>query len=78
MTLIIPEKDEDVKRYSYFIKNTEKYPFVNVVKIPMQEGGISGSETREMIQQDIDEALNYFVPEEVSIQDRKQIKSILA
>ena len=72
------EKDEDVKRYSYFIKNTEKYPFVNVVKIPMQEGGISGSETREMIHQDIDEALNYFVPEEVSIQDRNQIRNILA
>tara|TARA_R110002020_G_scaffold201630_3_gene404340 strand:- start:234 stop:773 length:540 start_codon:yes stop_codon:yes gene_type:complete len=71
------EKDEDVKRYAYFQKNVEKYPFVNIVKIPMQEGGISGSETREMIQQDIDESLDFFVPEDISIEDREQIKSIL-
>ena len=71
-------KDEDVKRYAYFEKNVDKYPFVNVVKIPMQEGGISGSETRKMIQQDVDESLDYFVPEEISIEDRDQIKSILA
>ena len=72
------EKDEDVKRYSYFQKNIDKYPFVNIVKIPMQEGGISGSETREMIQKDVDQSLDYFVPEEVSIEDRDKIKSILA
>jgi len=72
------EKDQDVKRYAYFQKNVEKYPFVNVIKIPMQEGGISGSETREMIQQDVDESLDFFVPEEISIEDREQIKSILA
>jgi phosphopantetheine adenylyltransferase len=71
------EKDEDVKRYAYFQKNVEKYPFVNIVKIPMQEGGISGSETREMIQQDIDESLDFFVPENISIEDREQIKNIL-
>ena len=72
------EKDEDVKRYKYFQDNTEKYPYVNVVKIPMQEEGISGSETRNIIQQDINDALDYFVPEEVSIEDRDQIKAILA
>ena len=44
----------------------------------MQEEGISGSETREAIQQDIDDALDYFVPEDVSIEDRDQIKAILA
>ena len=70
-------KDEDVKRYAYFQNNVEKYPFVNVIKIPMQEGGISGSETRKMIQQDVDESLDYFVPEEISIEDRDQIKAIL-
>ena len=70
-------KDEDVKRYAYFQNNIEKYPFVNVIKIPMQEGGISGSETREMIQQNVDESLDYFVPEEISIEDRDQIKAIL-
>ena len=44
----------------------------------MQESGISGSETRKMIQKDVDESLDYFVPEEISIEDRDQIKSILA
>jgi len=72
------EKNEDVKRYKYFQDNVEKYPYVNVVKIPMQEEGISGSETREIIHQDLDEALDYFVPEDVSIEDRDQIKAILA
>jgi phosphopantetheine adenylyltransferase len=71
------EKDEDVKRYKYFQDNVEKYPYVNVVKIPMQEEGISGSETREIIQRDISDALEYFVPEEISIEDRDQIKAIL-
>ena len=70
-------KDEDVKRYAYFQNNVEKYPFVNVIKIPMQEGGISGSETRKMIQQDVDESIDYFVSEEISIEDRDQIKAIL-
>ena len=43
----------------------------------MQEGGISGSETREVIQKNIDESLDYFVPDEISIEDRNQIKAIL-
>ena len=72
------DKNKDVKRYKYFQDNVENYPYVNVVKIPMQEEGISGSETRKIIQQDVDEALDYFVPEDVSIEDRDQIKAILA
>tara|TARA_R100000908_G_C3738524_1_gene135671 strand:+ start:295 stop:957 length:663 start_codon:yes stop_codon:yes gene_type:complete len=72
------EKDEDVKRYAYFTKNVDKYPLVNVVKIPMQEGGISGSQTREMINQNIDKSLDYFVPAEVSSDDKERIKNILA
>ena len=72
------EKNEDVKRYKYFQDNVENYPYVNVVKIPMQEEGISGSETREIIQRDVHDAIEYFVPEEVSNEDRDQIKAILA
>jgi phosphopantetheine adenylyltransferase len=72
------EKNEDVKRYKYFQDNVENYPYVNVVKIPMQEEGISGSETREIIQRDVHDAIEYFVPEEVSNEDRDQIKDILA
>ena len=71
-------KNEDVKRYAYFTNNVDKYPLVNVVKIPMQEGGISGSQTRELISKDIDKALTFFVPEEVSSDDKERIKSILA
>ena len=44
----------------------------------MQEGGISGSQTREMINQDIDKSLEYFVPAEVSLDDKERIKNILA
>jgi phosphopantetheine adenylyltransferase len=73
------DKDEDIDRYKYFIKNIEKYPLVQIVKIPKQEGGISGTMTRELISTDIDKALDYFLPEEVksNINDRAQIKNIL-
>ena len=71
------DKDEDVARYSYFEKNADKYPLVSVVKIPLQAEGISGTTTRELISSDIDEALEYFVPPEVSETDKDAIKSIL-
>ena len=59
--------------------NIEKYPLVRVVKIPIQSEGISGTKTRELIQQDIEQCIDYFVPEEVitSIQDRQAIEEIL-
>lgn len=73
------DKDEDIKRYNYFIKNIDTYPLVQIVKIPTQEQGISGTMTRELINTDIDKALDYFLPEEVksNINDRAQIKNIL-
>ena len=70
-------KDEDIKRYDYFDKNKEKYPLVEVKKIPIQSGGISGTLTRRLIKEDLDEALKYFVPEEVSTEGREMIKLIL-
>jgi phosphopantetheine adenylyltransferase len=70
-------KDEDVKRYEYFTKNVEKYPLVDVVKIPMQEDSISGSQTRALMQSNLDEAIAYFVPEEISETDKDAIKNIL-
>ena len=72
-------KDKDVERYDYFEKNIEKYPLVRVVKIPIQSEGISGTKTRELIQQDIEQGIDYFVPEEVitSIQDTQAIEEIL-
>ena len=68
----------DMDRFKYFKDNVEKYPYVNVVKIDLKEGGISGSETREVIQRDVHDAIDYFVPEEVSNEDKDQIKAILA
>jgi len=72
------DKDEDVKRYEYFEKNIEKYPLVQVVKIPMQEEGISGTQTRNMIADDISTAVDYFTPEEINQTDKDIIKDILS
>ena len=72
------DKDDDVKRYSYFEKNIEKYPLVRVVKIPLQAEGISGTMTRELIASDIDKAIEYFTPEVLSTEDKATIKQILS
>ena len=71
------DKDDDVARYSYFEKNVETYPLVRVVKIPIQSEGISGTMTRELIAQDIDKAIEYFVPSSVSTDDRSKIRDLL-
>ena len=70
-------KDEDVKRYDYFTKNPEKYPLVQVVKIPIQAEGISGTKTRALIAQDLDEAIEYFAPPELSETDKDAVKAVL-
>ena len=70
-------KDEDVKRYDYFTKNPEKYPFVQVIKIPIQEDGISGTKTRALIASDLDQAIEYFVPNELSESDKDAVKAVL-
>ncbi len=72
------DKDDDVKRYSYFEKNIEKYPLVRVIKIPLQAEGISGTMTRELIASDIDKAIEYFTPEALSSEDKANIKQILS
>lgn len=70
-------KDEDVKRYDYFTKNVEKYPLVQVVKIPIQAEGISGTKTRALIAQNLDEAIEYFAPPELSETDKDAVKAVL-
>ena len=70
-------KDEDVKRYEYFTKNIDKYPLVSVIKIPMQEDSISGSKTRALIASNLDEAIAYFVPNELSESDKDAVKAVL-
>lgn len=72
-------KDEKDDRFTSFTKNIEKYPLVNIVHIPMQSEGISGTLTRQKIQTNIDDALDYFLPDAVKSnkQDVLRIKSIL-
>ena len=43
----------------------------------MQEDSISGSQTRALMQSNLDEAITYFVPEELSETDKDAIKNIL-
>ena len=75
-------KPDDEKRYNYFIKNKDKYPLVEIfVKTPTDkdETHMSGSIAEKLVQQDLDKALDYFLPEEVksNIDDVAQIKNIL-
>ena len=71
------ETELDIKRYKYFEDNAEKYPYVNVVQIPSQEKGMRGSTVRKEIEKDMEQGLEYFVPEEVSIEDKESIEEIL-
>jgi hypothetical protein len=71
------DKDDDIKRYAYFTNNIEKYPLIQVVKIPMQAAGISGSKARDLIKNNIDKAVKYFTPDALSNDDRERIKNIL-
>jgi hypothetical protein len=73
-------KDEgDIERYEYFVKNVDKYPLVNVVEIPSQEEGMSGTNVRKEIEKDIEQGLEYFVPKEIitSKDDMQAIEEIL-
>ena len=69
----------DIKRYKYFEDNVEKYPYVNVVQIPSQEGDMRGSTVRKKIEKDMEQGLEYFVPEEIitSKDDMLAIEEIL-
>jgi len=75
-------KPDDVNRYNYFVKNKDKYPLVEIfIKESTDKDNkpMSGSIAEVLIRQDIDKALDYFLPEEVKsdINDRAQIKNIL-
>tara|TARA_R110000868_G_scaffold54509_8_gene170310 strand:- start:9954 stop:10505 length:552 start_codon:yes stop_codon:yes gene_type:complete len=70
-------KGNDVSRYRYFEKNIEKYAKVQIVQIPIQENNISGTKTRELINNKDNFALNYFVPECLSKEDKNKVARIL-
>jgi len=70
-------KGNDVSRYKYFEKNIEKYAKVQIVQIPIQENNISGTKTRELINNKDNGALDYFVPECLSEEDKNKVAKIL-
>ena len=53
--------------------------FFNVVEIPSQEEGMSGTNVRKEIEKDIEQGLEYFVPKEIitSKDDMQAIEEIL-
>lgn len=71
------DKDKDIERYNYFIKNSEKYPNVIIHKIPSKSQGISGTKVRELIKYKDPSVVDFFVPEVLTDSDRKRVRSIL-
>ena len=69
-------KDE-IDRFKYLSKDTQKYGNVVVRHIEMKGGGISGTQTREMIQSKDKRAVDFFVPPQVKETDKDIIKRIL-
>ena len=72
---IIGAGEEDMKRWSYFEKNADKFPNVQLVAIPPQFGRISGSDTRANLCGDSPE-LN-FIPADLPCNDVADIAQIL-
>jgi hypothetical protein len=75
-------KPDDENRYNYFVKNKDKYPLVEIfVKKPTGKDNklMSGSIAEELIRQDINNALDYFLPDAVKSnrKDVLRIKNIL-
>lgn len=70
-------KGNDVSRFRYFEKNIEKYAKVQIAQIPIQENNISGTKTRELINNKDNNALNYFVPECLSKEDKNKVARVL-
>lgn len=68
-------KDLDDTRFNSFEKNKEKYPLVDVITIKEQAGGISGTITRQKLQVDIDDALEYFLPDIIKENNPKLVGS---
>lgn len=67
-------KDLNDTRFNSFDKHIEKYPLVNVITIPEQSDGISGTITRQKLKVDIDDALDYFLPSKNKPTDEDSVK----
>jgi len=70
-------KNEDIKRYSWFTKHAEEYPHVIISQIDIQGGGINGTEVRKRIAEKDPHVVDYFTPKILSATDKERIKSIL-
>ena len=57
--------------------DSEKYPNVEVREVAMEGEGIGGTESREAMSHNIDDAIDYLVPGEIKQTDRDTIKAIL-
>jgi hypothetical protein len=69
-------KRTDIQRYKDFT-NVNKYPLVRIVEIPLQEEGISGTIVRQKIINKDPNAVDYFVPENLSEKEKGLIRDIL-
>jgi hypothetical protein len=63
-------------RWSYFEKNADKFPNVQLIAIPPQFGRISGSDTRANLCSNATDALN-FVPADITCDEMLKIAKIL-
>ena len=65
----------DMRRYDYFNKNKDVYSHVTVVQIPDKFGRISGTATREKLQNNTEDAFD-FIPDQ-ALDYKNVIKDIL-
>lgn len=73
----IGKKPGDISRADTLRKNPDKYPNLEVKEVEIKGEGISGTKTRERISAKDPNVINYFVPSEVSKEDKIKIKDIL-
>tara|TARA_R110000765_G_scaffold45494_1_gene94102 strand:- start:40 stop:597 length:558 start_codon:yes stop_codon:yes gene_type:complete len=67
---------KDIDAYKS-LGDSEKYPNVEVREVAMEGEGIGGTESREAMSHNIDDAIDYLVPGEIKQTDRDTIKAIL-
>ena len=78
-----PEEDPaELKRYDFFRKHPEQFPLVKITNIPPMHDRISGTKTRELINNKSPKAIDYFIPKQggrdlLSADEKTKIAKIL-
>jgi phosphopantetheine adenylyltransferase len=75
--IIVGSGPQDEGHFKYFQTNIDKYPLVKIINIPSMHDRISGTQIRNLILQKNQNSLDYFLPEQISQQDKKSIAAIL-